>query len=479
MTLDRFIFPQIHMNNENIQDIYELPPLQEGILFHCTYAPELTSLYLVQLAVSFRGDLNVSAFHRAWQEVVNRHTSLRTSFYWEDIEKPVQIVYKQVKVPLEQRDWRGIDSVEQHKRLESFLEKDRKQGFDLSQDFLMRLNLFQLGDRYYEFVFTVHFIIADGWSLALIFQEVAQLYKAFCRGKDVSFAASSSFRDYITWLQKQDLSKAEVFWRQKLKGLKAPTCLTNLYANNWSSQEERVDHHITYLSETATATLQSFARQHKLTLFTLLQGVWALLLSYYSGDRQIVYGCTVAGRPVDLKGADLMVGMLINSLPVWVEVDKEQYLLPWLKQLQEQLVEMREYEYTPLVKIQEWSEVPRDQSLFESLVVFEKVTTNQALPEWEDIKTEIHNNFYWTNYPLNLVFYPGSKLGIEISYHSHRFDANTIIGIAAHLEMLLQKIVTNSEVRLKDLSLLTTDDSNIALILEKEATFEFDFASCN
>lgn len=467
------------MENENIQDIYELSPLQQGILFHCTYAPELTSLYLVQVAVSFRGDLNVSAFQRAWQEVVNRHTSLRTNFYWEDIEKPVQIVYKQVKVPLEQYDWRGIDSVEQQKKLETFLEKDRRQGFDLSQDFLMRLNLFHLAEDYYELVFSVHFIAADGWSLALIFQEVAQLYQAFCQGKDVSFAASSSFGDYIAWLQKQDLSKAEDFWRQKLKGLKTPTCLTNLYADDSSSQEERVDHQITYLSEAATAALQSFARQHKLTLFTLLQGVWALLLSYYSCDRKVVYGCTVAGRPVDLKGADLMVGMMINSLPVWVEVDQEQYLLPWLQQLQEQLVEMRQYEYSPLVKIQGWSEVPRDRPLFESLVVFEKVTTNQVLPDWEDIETEIHSNFYWTNYPLNLVFYPGSKLAIEIAYHSHRFDTDTIMGILEHLEILLQGMVTNPEIRLKDLSLSTASESQIALMLEKEAIFDFDLVSCN
>lgn len=464
------------MNDKNIQDIHELSPLQQGILFHCTYARELTSLYLVQFAISFQGALNVSAFHSAWQELVNRHTSLRTSFYWEDIEKPVQIVYEQVKVPLEEHDWRGIELVEQQKRLELFMEKDRKQGIDLSQEPLMRLNLFRFADQHYEFVWSVHFIVADGWSTALIFQEVSQLYCTFCQEKNVSFASRSSFRDYIAWLQKQDLSEAEFFWRQKLKGLKTSTRLTNLYADNSSSQPERVDYQIVYLSKAATIELTSFAQRHRLTLFTLLQGVWAYLLSYYSGDRQVVYGCAVAGRPVDLKGSESMIGMLMNSLPVWVEVDGEQYLLHWLKQLQEQLVEMRQYEYTPLVDIQGWSEVSRDQPLFESLVVFEKL--NQVSVKWEDLDFEFHSNFYWTNYPLNLVIYPGSKLGIEIAYHSHLFNAETILGMLEHFEILLQNMVTNLEVRLKDLSLLTTKELQSILLLEKEATFDFVACEC-
>lgn len=459
------------MKQENIQDIYELSPLQYGVLFHCIYSPELPSLYLVQFGLTLRGNLNVIAFQSAWQELVNRHTSLRTSFYWKDIDKAVQIVYNQVELPIEQHDWRGIDSVEQQKRLKLFREKDRKQGFDLSQAPLMRLNLFRLADDYYEFVWSIHFIVADGWSTALIFEQVSQLYCAFCQGKDLSFADTSSFGDYIAWLQKQDLSKAEIFWRQKLKGLKTSTCLTHLSVNNSSSQQQRVDYEITYLSEVATTKIQSFAQQHKLTIFTLLQGVWALLLSYYSCDRQVVYGCAVAGRPVDLKESDLMIGMLLNSLPVWVEVDSEKYLLHWLKQLQEQLVEMRQYEYSPLVEIQGWSEVPRDQPLFESLVVFEKL--NQVLVKWEDVEFEFHSNFYWTNYPLTLVIYPGLKLGIEIAYHSDRFNAETIRGMVKHFEILLQSMVTNPEVRLKDLSLLTPAQLNRTLMLEKEATFDF------
>ena len=466
------------MNNQNVQDIYELSPLQQGILFHCVYSPELTALYLVQLAASLHGKLNINAFCQAWQEVIDRHTSLRTNFYWEDIEKPVQIVYKQVKVPLKQHDWRELQPIEQQQKLRNFLAEDRRQGFNLSQDILMRLNLFRLSDHYHEFVFTINFIIADGWSLGLIFQQVAHLYQALCQNRAVPFSARSSFRDYIAWWQRQDSEQAEVFWRKALEGLKAPTSLANLYADNLADQEEKVDHHITYLSEAATATLKAFARQHRLTLFTLLQGAWAWLLSYYSGERRVIYGCTVAGRPVDLKGADSMVGMLINSLPVWVEVNREQYLLSWLHQLQKQLVDMQQYEYSPLVNIQGWSDVPREQPLFESLVVFEKVTAHQVLPEWQDIEMEIHSNFYWTNYPLNLVFYPGSKLGIELSYHSHRFDSDTIISIKEHLQTLLQSIVQNPEVLLKDLSLLTATESNTASMLAKEAVFDFDFMPC-
>jgi hypothetical protein len=466
------------MKTENILDIYELSPIQQGILFHSLYAPEL-GLYLIQLGYILRGNLNVIAFERAWQQVVERHTVLRTSFYWENIDKPLQVVHRQVKVPLEQHDWRGIDSVEQHKRIKTFLESDRASGFDFSQAPLIRLTLIRLTDDSYQFIWSKHHLILDGWSAPLVLKDVVQLYEALCQGQDLPDSPSRPYGDYIAWLRQQDLSKAEVFWRQALNRVKAPTPLTNLDIDDLSSQEESYDEERIKLSEATTAALQSLARQHQLTLSTLIQGVWAVLLSRYSCENNVVYGCTVSGRPVDLVGAESMVGVFINTLPVRVKVDAEQFLLVWLKQLQAQLVEMRQYEYSPLVEVQGWSEVPRGVPLFESIVVVENFPVDRVLRQWQgDLEIQNQTAFYKTNYPLNVVTYPGSELAIAISYDCRRFDAATIAGILQHFEILLQGIVTNPEVRLKDL-LLLTERQYITLMLEKEVTFNFDFASRN
>ncbi|MDZ8228269.1 condensation domain-containing protein [Nostoc sp. ChiVER01] len=470
------------MKTENIEDIYEVSPIQHGILFHSLCTSEL-SLYFVQLGFTFHGDLNVVAFERAWQRVVDRHTILRTSFYWEDMEKPLQVVYKNVKVCLEQQDWRLIEPDEVQTRLSSFLKRDRERGFDFSQVPLMRLILIRLEDHSYQFIWSTHMLMLDGWSYPLVLKEVIDFYVAFCQGEDVPFQPGSTFRNYITWLRQQDSSTSENFWRQMLKGVKTPTPLSNLDVGNLSNPQERYDEVQIEISKAITADLQSLARQHRLTINVLVQGAWALLLGRYSCRNEVIYGCTVSGRPVDLEGSESMVGEMVNTLPVRVKIDGEQYLMPWLQQLQEQLVEIRQYEYTSLVDIQQWSEIPQGTPLFESIFVFENQPIERILRESQEQNKAINFsrplNLYKTNYPLNLVGYPGSELRIGISYDFRRFDTATIIGILKHFKILLQNIATNPEVRLKDLSLLTEQEQQLKAMLEKQVTFNFDLALSN
>jgi len=465
------------MKTENIEDIYELSPVQKGILFHGLYAPEL-GLYLVQFSYTVRGHLDVIAFEQAWQQVVTRHPILRTSFYWEEIDKPLQVVHRHVRVPLAQHDWQEIGPTEQEERLETFLTEDRDRGFNFSQAPLMRVTLIRLADDVYQIIWSKHHLILDGWSGPLVFKEVIQLYEAFCQGQEVSLASCRPFKDYIAWLREQDLAKAEEFWRRLLSGIKVPTPLSNLAVEHSSNQPERYDEEQIKLSAAITARLQSLARQHQLTLNTLFQGAWAFLLSRYSCQTSVVYGCGVSGRPVELVGVESMVGVFINTLPVRVEVDLDQFLLPWLKQIQAQQVEMRQYEYSPLVEVQGWSEVPRGVPLFESIVVFENYPALGNVQQGEQkLEIEKSTGFYKTNYPLNVIGYPGSELAIGINYEGRRFDAATIAGILRHFEIVLEDIAKNPEMRLKDLSLLTPEQKRFALLLEKEVTF--DFAECH
>ncbi|AFZ23811.1 non-ribosomal peptide synthase [Cylindrospermum stagnale PCC 7417] len=463
------------MKTENIEDIYELTPLQKGILFHSLYNPEL-GLYFIQISYTLGGNLNIVAFERAWQTVIYRHTALRTGFYWEEIDKPLQVVYKQVKVPLEQYDWREMDTVEQQEALRSFLLSDRKQGFDLAQECLMRLHLIRLTDNSYEFIWSKHHLIMDGWSMPIVLKDFVQTYEILCREQEVCLAPSRPFRDYIGWLQQQDQDQAEEFWRQAMREIKEPTPLTNLSADNLSQQAERYDEEQIKLSAATTEALQSLVSQHHLTLNTLVQGAWAILLGHYSCRNNVVYGCTVSGRPVDLAGADAMVGVFINTLPIHVKLDGEQLILPWLQQLQAQLVDARQYEYSPLTDIQGWSQVQRGLPLFESILVFENQPVTQFLRNWQgNIEIQSTNLFYKTNYPLTVVVYPGSELAIAISYDFRRFDVITIAEILKDFEILLLNIVTNPHIRLQDLQFLREREQMLATMLEKEATFNFDY----
>ncbi|MCU0533546.1 MAG: condensation domain-containing protein [Hydrococcus sp. Prado102] len=473
------------MKTENIQDIYQLTPLQKGILFHSLYAPEL-GLYIIQIRYSLRGRLNISAFERAWQQIIERHTVLRTSFYWEDIDNPLQVVYKQVNLPLKQYDWRDIEPVEQQQRLNEFILCDRKQGFDLSQECLMRLTLIRLGDDVYEFIWSKHHLIMDGWSVPVVLKEFVQTYEAFAKGQHISLEPSRPFRDYIDWLQQQDISKTEAFWRQTLKEVKEPTSLKNLEIDNVcdprsasaGNRKERYDEEQIKLSTATTAALQSLAKQHQLTLNTIVQGAWAILLGRYSCQNEVVYGCTVSGRPVELEGIESMVGVFINTLPIYVKLDSQQFLVTWLQQFQDRLVQARHHEYTPLTDIQGWSEVPRSLPLFESIVVFENQPVTQFLQEWKgNIEVRDSSLFYKTNYPLTVVAYPGLELVIAISFDFQRFDSQTIMSILKDFAILLQNMANNLQVRLKDIRILSEEQQQRILRLEKEATF--NFAVCN
>jgi hypothetical protein len=464
---------------ENIQDIYPLSPIQHGMLFHALHAPEM-GLYHAQFVYTFSGNLNVAAFKYAWQQVVTRHTILRTSFYWEELDKPLQVVHRQVEVPVEFQDWQEIDPLEQKERLKSFLDSDRSQSFDFSQAPLMRVAIIQIQENAYYLVWSNNLIILDGWSYPIVLNDVIEIYEAYCRGQDASLSGGSSFKDYIKWLKQQDSSKAEEFWRQHLNGVKEPTPLKNLYSSNLSNIEERYEDIQISLSETTTKNLDLLARQHRLTMSTLVQGAWAILLCHYSGKNNVVYGFTTSGRPVDLEGSESMVGEMVNTLPVNIQVNMDEYLFPWLTKLQTQLIEIREYEYYPLVDIQKCSKVLGNTPLFESFLVFENQKTGKFLQEWGSLNISEKTDYYKTNYPLNIVGYPGSELTIGINYDFRRFDTATIINILDHLKILLEGMVTNPKVRIKELLLLTEQKNHIKLLtLEKEMSLNFDFAPIN
>ncbi len=452
------------MKSENIQDIYELSPLQQGIIFHSLYAPE-SAVYFIQLCYLLKGNFNVVAFERAWQAVVKRHTVLRTAFYWENLEKPLQVVHREVEISLVNHDWRNINPNDQSEKLQEFLESDRTCNFDLTQPCLMRLNLIRCNDDSYYFIWSKHHLILDGWSTALVLKEVVKIYQSLCQGKNLSFVLESYFGDYIGWLQQQDLNKAKEFWQQSLQGFTAPTPLINLNAQNSSNQPEKYNQQVIKLSATTTAALQSLARQNQLTLNTLVQGAYALLLSRYSRETDVVYGVTVSGRPADLVNAESIVGMFINTLPVRVKIDAEESLLTWLRKLQSQLAAIRQYEYSPLVEVQGWSGVPRGLPLFESILVFENYPVDRILKEWQgNLEVQNISAFDNTNYPLTISVIPSEELEIVIDYQSDRFNFDTIHRMLGHLQTLLQCMVDNPHGRIKKLSLLTDVEKHQLLV---------------
>jgi amino acid adenylation domain-containing protein len=445
------------MSSTNIEDIYFLSPLQEGLLFHAVYTPE-SGVYFQQLKFRFDGTLDAEAWRRAWLEVVARHPVFRTAFVWEGRDRPLQVVLKKVKIPWQELDWRGIPEEEQHARLEAFLDEDRRRGFDLARAPLLRMTHIRLSDDANEFVCSHHHLLLDGWSTSNVLKEVFAFYRP--AGAAPPNGLPRPYKEYIGWLQRQDMAKAERFWREHLRGFTAPTPLPAGSGGpsplKGGGRQEKFQ---TFLDEETTERLRSLARRREVTLSTLVTGAWALLLGRYSGERDVVFGVTVSGRPAALDGVEAMVGLFINTLPVRVPLPPDAPLAVWLPELQSRLLDLREYEYSPLVQVHGWSEVPRGVSLFESVVIFENYPvdlTRRSLNDRlgvSDIRSIERNSF-----PLGLVAAPGPRLFLQVIYDAERFDEPAAARMMGHLRALFESMAADAGRPLSQLPILTGDE---------------------
>lgn len=454
------------------------------MLFHTLYAPG-SGVYVTQLSCQLHGPLNVAAFERAWQQVVDRHSVLRTFFVWEDVAKPVQVVQRKVELHVEYDDWRYFAPDTHAARIAALMHDDREQGFDLTSAPLMRLKLLHLSEETYQLVWSFHHVLLDGWCLALLLKEIFAFYEGVRSGREVSLPQPVPYRNYIAWLRKQNLTDAEQFWRKTLEGFIAPTPLplATTTVPEAASQLEGYEELPYYLTAELTAELQSFARRHQLMLNTLLQGAWALLLSRCSGEEDVVFGAVVSGRPADLPGVESMVGLFINTLPVRVRVSAREHCVSWLKALQAQQIKAREFEYSPLAQVHGWSEMQRSLPLFESVLAFENYPLKSAAEsatEKRDIGLRLGavNSHEKANFPLSVIIVPGTKLMLRILFDTNRFDTATIKRLADCYARLLQSIVRNPEERLGRLSLLDADEQRRILTDWNNTSLDYAREAC-
>ena len=456
----------------SIEDIYELSPLQQGMLFD-SLSKENAGLYLYQMSYTLHGNLNVAAFEQAWQQILSRHQILRASFHWEGLEKSVQVIHQQAKLPFQMHDWRALPNAEQQQRLAACIQEKQQRGFDFTQPPLLQIDLFRRAEQVYQFVWSFHHLLLDAWSTSLLLQEALEYYRAFNKDELLHLKRPRPFREYIDWCQQQDAAKVESYWRRELQGLTTPTPLTigRLQASTSGPVINYDEQHLK-LSVSEAAGLRAFVQQQQLTLNTLFQGAWALLLSRYSGEPDVLFGNIVSGRSVPLAGVETMVGMFVNLLPARVPVPPAQRLVTWLKQLQAKQVEMRQYEFSPLVQVKKWSELPATLPMFESILIFENWFGDFSLQE-ENQELQIRDMMGFQKglgHPLAIAVEPREEITLSLNYDRERFDAETVRRMIGHLQNLLHGFVANPAASLFELSLLTETEQQQMIVDWNETT---------
>ncbi len=441
--------------------------MQQAMLFHHQLAPE-SGVYVQQLVGSLHEELDVAVFQKAWEGIVARHQALRTAIRWQGLQEPQQDVYSQVELPFETQDWQHLSESAQNEQFEQYLKADSRKGFKLEQAPLMRLVLFQLGRDNYRFIWTYHHIIVDGRSRQVIVEEVFDLYESIRQGKDLSRTPSRPYQEYIDWLQQRDFSKSESYWRTLLEGFKTPNQLSPSRTSSFLDEGDRDKSEIEIgVSETVTAELKRIAQENGLTLNSIVQGAWALLVSRYCNEEDVVFGVVRAGRHWGTQTGD-MVGLFVNTVPTRIPVPRQASLLPWLKEIRQQIVDVREHEYTPMVDIQKWSDMPPGKALFESIFVYYEMETFfwSGEGQWQnrDFKLLEDNGF-----AITVDVYASSDIGLKITYDRHQFDDDSIKRMLGHLKTLLESIAHNPDRPVAALPMLT-DAEYHQIMVEWNAT---------
>ncbi|MFL9998104.1 amino acid adenylation domain-containing protein [Paraburkholderia sediminicola] len=473
MALDRAALAGVPAPGARIEDLYPLSPMQRGMLFEVQYAPD-DARYMNQFALTLDG-LDLARFEAAWQAVFARHPVLRTAIRTRGIADtdgmhvPLQWVDRAARMPIALHDL--STSPTPVADLARLAKQHRETPFDLERAPLMRAALVRLPDRRYRFLWTRHHLLLDGWSSARVLAEVVERYR------DPDSAAWSApvprYRDYIVWLNAQRASLDEAgqaFWQPRVNAPTEPTLLAaalpapsaalrGSQANeraHGSTRTPRHDFVDTHWTEAQTDALAAFARAQRITLNTLLQGAWLVLLQRYTGQQTVAFGATVAGRPEALPGAQEMVGLFINTLPIVRDASPALRRDTWLRALQDENLALREHEHMPLAEIQRLR--TGGGALFDTLLVFENYPLDASLHEhandpralrYSDVAT-----VETTGYAMSAVATVEAVLRVRLGFDTTRFERAAVERLGVHLREVLAQLADASTVTLGDISLL-------------------------
>jgi amino acid adenylation domain-containing protein len=462
---------------ESTATTYPVSPVQEGMLFHSLYAGQ-PGVDIIQIICDWQEDVDASAFSNAWQKLAERHSILRTGFIWETSGSPRQQIHEKVQIALLQKDWSALPRFAQEQHFGEFMEAERRRGFELAAPPLLRVTLISLGPSDYRFVWTIHHAITDARTLAILLNDLFTFYESFQAGEEPHLQPAPDYVRYVEWHQHQDWSEAERFWRNHLAGFITPTPLplhdhgTSGSPSGWAEEE-------VILSSKVITALRETGKSHGLTLNTFLQGAWALVLSRYSGDVEVVFGAVKSCRPVPLPSATNIAGPLINTLPLRVRCAPEQDVITWLTGLRQQWVDLREFENSPLAKVQSWSQVPAGHPLFQTILSVLDPPWDAVLQArggaWQKRKFQIRNQ---PNYPVALDISVAGEARLKLVCDSTLFKRQGMTRVLGHMRTVLETIASNPNQRVGDLPLLTETERAELLETWNDTTRNYNATDC-
>lgn len=443
-----------------IIDVYDLTPLQEGLLFHALRDDGATDgpSYLNHLEFDLVGPLDQESFRTAWQRVVARHDALRAGFHWAESSTPVQAVHAKAPLDIPLRDLTALDAPDREAALTAELARLRGTALDLAAPPLMRLALFRLAEDRHRVLWTHHHLVLDGWSLATVFAEAMRGYHALVTAEPWEPAAPGSFGDHLRWLSGRDKATDTAFWTAQLADLPGPTTLPRPVLTAGPRAGERAPHgrRAVELAGAELAAVRALAAECGVTLAVLLQAATGLALDRYTGATgDLVLGTTVAGRPAGLDGVESLVGLFINTVPVRVVIDHGQSVRAFLAERMAQVAALQDHQYTPLAEMRRLVRADLDEELFDTLLVVENFPLGEATrTEWGGLRVVTGAAEEHTHYPFTLTALPGEVLRLEADWRRDRVDDFVADGLLDQIRHVLGELAADPDRTLGSLAAL-------------------------
>jgi amino acid adenylation domain-containing protein/non-ribosomal peptide synthase protein (TIGR01720 family) len=470
-----------------IKDIYELTPMQAGMLFH-TVKEEQSAAYVEQMIFSIKGEIEKDLLQKSFNMLVERYDILRTLFYYEQVDQPLQIVLRHRPADIYFEDIAHLNKKVQKQYLKGFYLKDRQKGFDLFKDNLIRLLLLKTGEDTYQVVLTFHHILMDGWCIGIIFKELSYIYQCLKRGEPVNFDPIPQYNSYIRWLKRQHKEEGLNYWQAYLEGYEDQTSgLVPTFEKQEHTQEARYipGNYPFTVNQTLTGGLNRLAQENQVTLNTIIQTLWGILLQRYNNTNDVVFGAVVSGRPPGIDGIEQMVGLFINTIPVRIKSNSQDTFSQLIKAVQSEAVKAKSYEYLPLAEIQAnsflKSELIRHIIAFENYPIEKEIKNTQGPPIFNVRGLETYAQ---TNYDFNIAVVLGTQLSIEFLFNSLLYKKDFVEQISIHLKYLIEQIIENPDIEEREIEIIPVEEkqrllaefNNTASVYPKDKTLQQIFA---
>nr|WP_083858705.1 non-ribosomal peptide synthetase [Paenibacillus sp. OSY-SE] len=458
----------------DIENMYTLTPMQKGMWFHSAM-DQHAGAYFEQTRFTLQGALDVEVFAKSLDALAKQHAVLRTNFYNGWNGELLQIVFRDKRLGFAYEDLCALPEAERETHVETLTQEDRMRGFDLEQDALMRVSVVRMAEESYQVLWSSHHILMDGWCLPQLTQEWFDTYSAYVQHQHLERTTAPAYSQYIEWLEQQDDQAASAYWANYLAGYDQQTVLPQAKGQG-RSDEYAAERILCELGKALTGRMSHVAKQHQVTLNTLMQAAWAILLQKYNGTDDVVFGGVVSGRPAEIPGIEAMIGLFINTIPVRVTCEAETSFAELMGRLQEQALESGRYDYYPLYEIQ--AQCEQKQDLISHLMVFENYPMEEQMEQAGSddrgkltiTDVEVAEQ---TNYDFNLVVVPGDEIVIRLEYNANVFDRESIEQLQGHLVHVLEQITANPHMAVGELELATAGEKTQLMLAFNDTAAEY------